>query len=231
MLMLLAVNAFMLAVGPFLYSLYSRDPALEKAARGRLLTYFTFILSLGGLVVTLFAHEALTVLAPAFVDSAWAVGPLAFGVVAYGMATLLTTGFALARRTGSAAALSVLAAGANIALNLALIPPFGFVGASVATGSGYLVLAASYYFVSQRIYPTPYELRRVTTVYATAAALGAAAYLPVDSELFAIALKIIALGAFFAVVTATRAMRRGEWLELRRFVIGMVTPRRAATSG
>jgi O-antigen/teichoic acid export membrane protein len=231
MLMLLAVNAFMLAVGPFLYSLYSRDPALEKAARGRLLTYFTFILSLGGLVVTLFAHEALTVLAPAFVDSAWAVGPLAFGVVAYGMATLLTTGFALARRTGSAAALSVLAAGANIALNLALIPPFGFVGASVATGSGYVVLAASYYFVSQRIYPTPYELRRVTTVYATAAALAAAAYVPVDSELFAIALKIIALAAFFAIVTATRAMTRGEWLELRRFMLGMLRPRRAATAG
>ena len=225
LLMLLAVNAFMLAVGPFLYSLHARDALLEKAARGRLLTYFTFILSLGALVVTLFAHEALTVIAPSFLDAEWAVGPLAFGVVAYGVATLLTTGFALARRTAYAAGLSVIAAVVNVGLNVALIPPFGFVGASFATGSGYVVLAATYYFVSQRVYPTPYEPRRVVTIFAAAAALAAVGFVPVDSEPLAVVLKLAAVGAFFALLSVTHAMTRGEWLELRRFVIGMVAPR------
>ena len=46
----------------------------------------------------------------------------------------------------------------NIGLNFALIPPWGIVGASVATAIGYGALAAAYYVVAQRIYHTPYEL-------------------------------------------------------------------------
>jgi peptidoglycan biosynthesis protein MviN/MurJ (putative lipid II flippase) len=73
-----------------------------------------------------------------------AVGPLSFGLVAYRLAALLTTGFALARRTGRLALLSLTAAVANVALNAALIPPFGYVGSAFATGTGYVVLAVTY---------------------------------------------------------------------------------------
>ena len=46
---MIGINALMLAAVPFLFSLFAVDPALEKAARGRMLTYFTFILSFGAL--------------------------------------------------------------------------------------------------------------------------------------------------------------------------------------
>jgi O-antigen/teichoic acid export membrane protein len=223
-LLQLAVNAFMLAIGPFLYSLYAEQPALEKAARGRLLTYLTFILGLGALLVTLFAHEVLSVLAPRFLDAQWAVGPLAFGLVAYGLAALLTTGFSLARRTMHLASLSLVAAAVNVTLNLTLIPPFGFVGAAFATASGYLVLAATYYLLSQRVYPTPYEPRRVLTILVLAASLAAVGVLPIDSVLVALAAKVAALGVFFLALSITRAMTRAEWTELRRFLKGMVAP-------
>ncbi len=228
LLLMLAVNAFMLAVGPFLYSLYARDPELEKAARGRMLTYLTFILALGALLATLFAHAVLSVVAPAFLDSEWAVGPLAFGVVAYGASALLTLGFSLARRTVRLALMSLVAAATNIALNLALIPLFGFVGAALATACGYLVLAATYYVASQRVYPTPYELRRVVTIFFAAALFACVGLLPVGSAPLTVALKLAALAGFFATLVLTRAMTRGEWRELRRFLAGMVALRRSA---
>ncbi len=40
-LITIGVNAFMLAASPCLFALYSDDPVVEKAARGRMLTCFT----------------------------------------------------------------------------------------------------------------------------------------------------------------------------------------------
>lgn len=225
-LIILAVNAFQLALGPFLYSLYTDDPELEKAARGRTLTYLTFVLSAVALTGTLFAREVLSVLAPSFEDAYVAVGPLAFGTVAYGVAALLTTAMALARRTVYLLVLSVVAAGANIGLNLALVPRYGFVGAAFATGAGYAVLATSYYWAGQRTYHTPYELRSVATILAGAGALAALGVVSIEPRALDVGVRLAALGVFVAGVRLTGAMTGQEFRELRRFVVGMLPKRR-----
>jgi O-antigen/teichoic acid export membrane protein len=51
-LLLLGLTAFLFALTPFLLSISSENPAQEKAARARALTYLTFILTLTGLVLT-----------------------------------------------------------------------------------------------------------------------------------------------------------------------------------
>lgn len=230
LLIAIAINGLMLAMGPFLFNLYSQDPALEKAARGRTLTYFTFVLSLGALVFTLFAQEALRVLAPAFEDAYQAVGPLAFGGVAYGLAALMTTGIALARRTVHLAVFSTVAASVNVVLNLLLIPPFGFVGAAFATASGYAVLAVTYFLIGQRVYPTPYEPRKVVTTLVLAGALASLAVVPLGSTGITVAVKVGAVLAFVGGVGLTRAMTRAEFAELWRFFLGML-PSRVARAG
>ena len=99
------MTAFLFALSPFLLSTYAEDPEQEKAARGRTLTYLTFILALAGLTLTLFAKEIIEVLAPKFDDAYLAVGPLALGTALYGVATVLTTGLAIVRKTMHLAAL------------------------------------------------------------------------------------------------------------------------------
>jgi O-antigen/teichoic acid export membrane protein len=220
--LLLAVNALHLALGPFFFSLYSSDPALEKAARGRTLTYVAFVLAFGALMLALFAKEALSILAPAFEDSFTAVGPLAFGTVSYGLASLLMTGISLARRTGSLAVISAIAAAVNVSLTIALVPPFGFVGAAFGTAAGYVVVAGLSYWVGQRVYRTPYEPRRVLLILAAAAALSVVGVVPFDSLGIALAAKAAAVAVFVAVVWAARAMTRAEFAELGRFLRGMV---------
>jgi O-antigen/teichoic acid export membrane protein len=82
------------------------------------------------------------------------------GIVGHGIVSLLTTGFSIARRTGRLALLTVAAAAINIGLNFALIPPWGIVGAAVATGVAYGLLAVGYYIAAQRVYHMPYSSGR-----------------------------------------------------------------------
>jgi O-antigen/teichoic acid export membrane protein len=232
-LLMIGVTAFLLALSPFLFATYSEDAEQEKAARGRILTYLTFILSLAGLVLTLFAKELLEVVAPRFDDAYLAVGPLALGTAAYGIAVVLTTGIALARRTMYLAVLGVAAALVNIGLNFALIPPFGIVGSALATTVGFGVLALSYYWVSQQVYPTPYEPKKVLITLGVATMIGALGVVPLGPTPVALAVKLAAVGAFVVAVRLTGVMTGAEFAELRRFLIGMVPQgfRRATADG
>ena len=225
-MLLLAVNAFSLALGPFFFSLYSSDPDVEKAARGRTFTYLAFVLASSALLLALFAEEALAVLAPAFDDAYAAVGPLAFGTVAYGLSSLLLNGISLARRTVFIALISAAAAAVNVALTIALVPPFGFVGAAFGTAAGYVVLAVLAYAVGQRVYRTPYEPRRALLILGAAALLATVGVLPLDSLPVALAVKLSAVACFLLVVWFSRAMTSAEFRELGRFLRGMVPIRR-----
>jgi O-antigen/teichoic acid export membrane protein len=222
LLLLIGLNAFLFALSPFLLSTYSEDPEQEKAARGRTLTYLTFILALTGLMLTLFAKEIFEVVAPKFDDAYLAVGPLALGGALYGLATVLTTGLAIMRKTVHLAALTVGAAVVNVALNFALIPPFGIVGAGLATSAGYGALALSYYWVTQRLYPTPYEPRKVVTMIAAASLLGLIGLVPFGPVGLAVAVKLVAVAAFVGTTWLTRTMTGTEFRELRRFATGML---------
>jgi O-antigen/teichoic acid export membrane protein len=230
LLLTLGMTAFLFALSPFLLSTFSEDPEQEKAARGRTLTYLTFILTFTGLGLTLYAKEIFEIVAPKFDDAYLAVGPLTLGTVGYGISALLTTGLAIVRKTVHLAALAIGSAGLNIALNFALIPPFGIVGAGLATAAGYGALALSYYIVTQRLYPTPYEPRKVLTMLALGCALGALGVAPLGPAAAAVPIKLLALAAFVGACALTGAMTRTEFRELRRFVSGMLRLRSAAAA-
>jgi O-antigen/teichoic acid export membrane protein len=224
LILLIGMTAFLFALSPFLLATYAEDPEQEKAARGRTLTYLTFILAFVGLSLTLFAREIFDIVAPKFNDAYLAVGPLALGGALYGISTLLMTSLSITRKTVHLAALTIAAAGLNIVLNFALIPPFGIVGAGLATTGGYGALALSYYWLTQRLYPTPYEPRKVLTMFAAATVLGLLGLVSFGSVIVAVLVKLAAVAAFVGVCRATRAMTPTEFRELRRFARNMLPP-------
>ena len=221
-LLTIGMTAFTFALTPFLFATYSEDPDQERATRGRTLTYLTFVLALAGLVLTLFSHEILKVVAPRFEDAYKAVGPLMLGMLAYGLVTLFANGIALARSTGRGAVLTVVAAVINIGLNFALIPPYGIVGAAVATTIGYGFLAVGYYLLSQHLYPTPYEPRKALLTIGAACVFGVLGTVPLDPELLAVPIKLGAIAGFVLVIWGTGTMHRAEFAELKRFLLGMM---------
>jgi O-antigen/teichoic acid export membrane protein len=225
--LILGMTAFVLALGPYLLSVFADQPDQERFVRGRTLTYMTFVLGLGAVALTLFAEELVAVFAPGYDEAPSAVGPLAFGAIGYGASAVLITGIALARRTLYVAFLATIAGAANIALNLALIPRFGIVGAALAFAGGYAVLAVLYYWAAQRVYPTPFEPLKVLTILTLAIAVASSAALPVDG-LAAAAVNVAGIVVFVGAVIATGAIGRAELRELGRFARGMLPIGRVA---
>ena len=76
-----------------------------------------------------------------------------------------------ARRTQFNWVVTGAAAIVNIALNLILIPPYGMMGAAIATIAAYTTMFLGMAWWSQQIYPVAYQWRRVATATAAGVAL------------------------------------------------------------
>jgi O-antigen/teichoic acid export membrane protein len=225
--LLLGVTGFVLAFGPYVFSLYSQDQELEKAVRGKTLTYLTVCLCVAGLALTLFAREVVSLVAPSFDSAYQAVGLLTLSVVAFGISTVVMAGISIMRRTKVLAVLAVAVAVVNIGLNFALIPPFGMVGAAVATAVSFVLLAGLHYRVAQRYYATPYEPGKVLVAVALATAIGVLGVLPLGPLAVSVPVKVGALGGFLLLLRAVGVVDAAE-IERLRSLIGAMIRFRAA---
>ena|GEM_PF-67834 len=165
--MVLLLTAFRTAWPAFAYSI--KDETEARATYAFVLTYLTVVTAWVALALTLLAPWLVDVLAaPEFAESSRVVGPLAFSTVAYAAYIVVAIGVGRVRRTQFNWVVTGVAAVVNVTLNLALIPSYGMMGAAVATVAAYATMAVGMAWWSQRLYPVPYQWRRVAT-----AALGA----------------------------------------------------------
>jgi O-antigen/teichoic acid export membrane protein len=86
---------------------------------------------------------------------------------------VLAIGIGRARRTQLNWVVTGIAAAINIVLNVVLIPRYGMIGAAIATLVAYVVLFVGMWVRARRVYPVPYQWRRVLTLAAVAVALTA----------------------------------------------------------
>ena len=170
--MVLLLTAFRTAWPAFAYSIRDEDEARQTYAY--VLTYLTVVTAWVALALSLLAPWLVDLLADdAFGEAADVVGPLAFSTVAYAAYIVVAIGVGRARRTQFNWVVTGIAALVNVALNLALIPAYGMIGAAIATVAAYATMAVGMAWWAQRIYPVPYQWRRVGT--AALAAVGLAA--------------------------------------------------------
>ena len=171
--MVLLLTAFRMAWPAFAYSI--RDEREARLTYAYVLTYLTVITTWGALALTLLAPWLVDLLAaPQFSDSASVVGPLAFATVSYAAYIVIAIGVGRARRTQFNWVVTGAAAVVNVALNFALIPTYGMMGAAIATVAAYTTMAVGMAWWSQKIYPVPYQWRRVATAALAGVALAAA---------------------------------------------------------
>ena len=168
--MVLLLTAFRLAWPAFAYSIEDDDEARRTYAF--VLTYLTVLASWTALGLGLLSPWLVELLAAdAFAPASRVVAPLAFAAVAFGAYIVIAIGLGRARRTQFNWAVTGVAAGVNAALNLLLIPPYGMTGAAAATVAAYVTMAGGMAWWSQRVYPVPYQWRRVGTAAGAAVAL------------------------------------------------------------
>jgi O-antigen/teichoic acid export membrane protein len=163
--------AFQLAWPAFAYSI--KDDGEARRTYSYVLTYLLF--------VTCWLSLALGTLAPWIVDlfdpkhhftrSAEAVPILCFAAAAYSGYSVLAIGVGRMRQTQLNWLVAGMAAVVNVVLNLILIPPYGMIGAAIATLAAYVALFAGMWLRSRHVYPVPYQWRRVLTLAAAAVGL------------------------------------------------------------
>jgi O-antigen/teichoic acid export membrane protein len=171
--MVLLLTAFRLAWPAFAYSI--DDDREAKRTYAYVLTYLVLVTTWVATALALLSPWVVGwIAAPAFAESSRVVGPLAFAAVAFGAYIVVAIGVGRARRTQFNWVVTGAAALVNIALNLVLIPPYGMMGAAVATVAAYATMFAGMVWWAQRIYPVPYQWRRVASAAAVGIALVAA---------------------------------------------------------
>jgi O-antigen/teichoic acid export membrane protein len=164
------VRAFNLAWPPLAYSIRDDDEARRTYAF--IVTYFLLLAATIVLALSLEARwVARALAAPEFYESYKAVPLVATGVTLYALYMVLVVVVGRVGRTEFNFPVTATAAAANVGLNLALVPPYGLVGAGLALVGSYLVMLALMYAVSRKLFAIPFQWGRLARVVLIAGGL------------------------------------------------------------
>lgn len=164
------VRGFQLAWPPLAYSIRDDDEA--RRAYAAIVSWFVAGCAFVVTGMWLFSRWIVRLLAAQrFFDSYEAVGLIATGVTLYALYMVLVVILGRTGRTEFNFPATIAALLANVALNIALVPPLGIVGAGLALVASYVVVVGLMYVFTQRLFPVPYEWSRLARVVLAAAAL------------------------------------------------------------
>jgi O-antigen/teichoic acid export membrane protein len=164
------VRGFQLAWPPLAYSI--RDDGEARRAYAAIVTWFVAGCAFAVAGMWLFSRWIVRALATAeFFPAYEAIGLIATGVTLYALYMVLVVILGRTGRTEFNFPATIAALVANLALNIALVPPFGIVGAGIALVASYLVVVALMYGFTQRLFPVPYEWPRLARIVLTTAAI------------------------------------------------------------
>lgn len=219
------ISAFSQAWSPYAMRMRTEDP-LYRENFARIFSLWFFLLALLGLGLALLSPEVMMLLTP---KAYWGAAPIlavgVSGVVLYGTVQLTVLGIAIERKTMLLTYGAWLAAGANVILNLALIPYMGAMGSAVATLFSYGLLTGSFLFWSQRLHPIPLE--RGKLLYCCLVVLGgmgaSLALIPLGIGLVPLAIKAGIVLAVIAGAFATHILDPSLYRQLRAGRAGATT--------
>ena len=170
------VRGFNLAWPPLAYSI--RDDDTARRTYSLIVTYYLLLAFTVVLALSLEARWVVRALAaPQYFDAFKAVPLVSTGVALYALYLVLSVSVQRTGRTAFNFPVTGTALAVNVALNLALVPPLGLVGAGIALVGAYVVMIAMMYVVSRRVFPLPLEWGRLARIVGIAGALFAPAEL------------------------------------------------------
>jgi len=157
----LVLTSINMAWSPFFYRTASTEEDAPHTF-ARITTYFTILMLSLSLPIALLAKDLLLIMAnPEFLDAYKVVPVVVLAFIAHGFYYMLVNQLFYAKKTRNLPIYTLIAATVNIVLNLLTLEQFGIMAAAWNTVIGYSILTFLVYFESTRVYPVPYEFRRI----------------------------------------------------------------------
>jgi O-antigen/teichoic acid export membrane protein len=221
MLRILVIQSFQLGFGSFRFSIIRRDDAKETIAR--IATYYLLLVVAPGLCLSVFSRELITVMAtPEYLPAAALVPVLVLATCVGSLGYIFQTGVLFEKSTVKILKVGVLQSSVLLALDVSLIPLFGYAGAVLATVGSAVTQGIALFVVSQRLYPVTYDYRRLATILLSGiAAYALSLYAPAQPLWVAVGVKVLVLVAFVATIMLGRTLYGDEvegirgWLRSR----------------
>ena len=159
--MTLYIMAFRLGAEPFFFNHVDKKNAKETYAK--ILTWFTvlgaFFMLIVVVFIDLFAHILLG--KPEYFEALQIVPIILLANLFLGIYNNLSIWYKLTDKTKFGMYFSVLGAIITIVFNLLMIPKIGFMASAWATLITYGFMMMISYFIGQKHYPVPYQLKKV----------------------------------------------------------------------
>lgn len=173
------IQPFQLGFLPFAYKMNGEPDA--RLFFARFFTYFALLISITGLVFSLFTDELLAIFTAGSegYQAARVVIPLiVFSFVFRGIQYYFSLGLHYVKKTKYNAWIVIASASVSVALNFILVPRYGIIGAAFTSLISVIIMAGLFFVFAQKYYPITFEYKRlaiimivVTGVYFTVSSL------------------------------------------------------------
>lgn len=190
---------------PFAYEQYEKNPENTMIFK-RTLDYVAFLVFSAGFLLLSFKDVISLLLARSYRPAAEISPFLILNPVMMTMAIVVARGIDFSKKTYWFIVSDGVAALFNLAGNSLLVPVLGAKGAAVSTGLSFIIVFAIESSVSKKLYPVPYDLKKVyclVSLFVLSAALHTFSenlLLPVISSVFGIFVTIFAYKSEFLKV-------------------------------
>jgi len=159
------------AIQPMIYRMMNAPD--NKQFYAKLMTYYLFGTMIFALAMMVFGMEIAKLFAKRVeYFNAWYIIPFIVFSIVFGMLRdVATTGLGISKKTRVIATIVVLTALMNLFLNYILIGWLGNLGAALSKMLSMFVFFVLTLYFAQRVYPIPYEIRRITLMLIVGAGL------------------------------------------------------------
>ncbi len=159
MIIMIYTQAFRYAFEPFIFSRNGKDNNKKSYADAS--KYFIILGLLVFLAVILYLDVIKYFIAPKYWPGLFVIPVIMMGELFFGVYYNLSLWYKLTDKTYWGAIFSVIGCVIIIAINVLLIPRYSYTACAWASFTGYLVIMLFSYFMGQKAYPIPYDLKSI----------------------------------------------------------------------
>jgi O-antigen/teichoic acid export membrane protein len=168
MLLSIGIQAYRFAAEPFIFSLGKKD---SRGIQALVMKYYVIVAALITLGLLCFLDLAMLMVGESMREGQNVVPILLVAYFCFGVVFNLSFWFKLNDKTIYGALIAFVGAAVTIALNVLLIPVYGFYGCAWATLAAYAVMMVVSFTLGQKHYPIAFPMRDIFFYIALAAGL------------------------------------------------------------